>query len=394
MSSPRQPTNQVHTVDEGPAQADAGRGPSFALSKVDLLLAALLLLVAASGHRLGFLPETLALVVLTVTLVAVTSRAVRRRRDPLDSRLLRRPLTREMRPALLQCLHHWLFWALFAAAILSGTFALVPAQVGSLLSLPVPLRIPYLPLLVLLGAGALVMAVLALVPRRHVQVGTNAVVAIGTVFLAVQLVRVHVPPTDPVTINPPLAGEWHTVAGGRSVLLSHHYSVQTPQVRDALDFVRIVDGRGHDGDPEHMSSWYGFGEPVLAPADGTVISVDDTHPDEPLGQTGVTPPHGNHLVLEIGEHRYAVLAHLQQGSAQVSPGSRTRLGQPIAAVGDSGNSLWPHLHFHVQDRPDLDSQARTVPVVFRDVVLTRNGIVSTPVAADLRRGDRFIRVGD
>jgi murein DD-endopeptidase MepM/ murein hydrolase activator NlpD len=43
-----------------------------------------------------------------------------------------------------------------------------------------------------------------------------------------------------------------------------------------------------------------------------------------------------------------------------------RVGQQIAAVGDSGHSLWPHLHFHVQDRPELDAQARTVPVVSRD----------------------------
>ena len=259
-----------------------------------------------------------------------------------------------MRPALLQGLNHWLFWALFGCTILSGTFALVPAQIGSLFSLPLPHRIPYLPLLFLLGAGALVMAALALVPRRRVQIGTNVVVAVGTVFLAVQLVRIHVPPADPVTVDSPLAGEWQTVAGGRSVLLSHHYSVQTPQVKNALDFVRIVDGRGYDGDPQATSSWYGFGEPVLAPADGTVVSVNDTYPDEPIGQTGVTPPHGNHIVLEIGEHRYAVLAHLKQGSAQVSTGSRVRLGQQIAAIGDSGNSLWPHLHFHVQDGPGLD----------------------------------------
>ena len=71
----------------------------------------------------------------------------------------------------------------------------------------------------------------------------------------------------------------------------------------------------------------------------------------------------------------------------MSKGDRVRLGQQIAAIGDSGNSLWPHLHFHVQDSPDLNDQARTVPVVFRDVVLTRNGRVSTPAAADLRRGD-------
>jgi hypothetical protein len=53
-----------------------------------------------------------------------------------------------------------------------------------------------------------VMAALALVPRRRVQVATNVLVAIGTVFLAIQLVRIYTPPADPVAIDPPLAGEW------------------------------------------------------------------------------------------------------------------------------------------------------------------------------------------
>ena len=76
----------------------------------------------------------------------------------------------------------------------------------------------------------------------------------------------------------------------------------------------------------------------------------------------------------------------------MSRGERVRVGEEIAAVGDSGNSLWPHLHFHVQDRPDLDHRARTVPMVFRDVLLIRNGGESTPAEADLRRGDHIRRI--
>jgi murein DD-endopeptidase MepM/ murein hydrolase activator NlpD len=165
-------------------------------------------------------------------------------------------------------------------------------------------------------------------------------------------------------------------------------------VRDALDFVQLVDGRGYNGDPMRAESWYGFGESVLAPADGTVVSVSDIHPDEPIGELGQTPPYGNHILLEIGNHRYAILVHLKQGSARVSEGERVQLGQQIAAVGDSGNSLWPHLHFHVQEGPDFDQQARTVPVVFRDVVLIRGARESRAAEADLRRGDQIRRIED
>jgi murein DD-endopeptidase MepM/ murein hydrolase activator NlpD len=375
-------------------QGRKGPGRSIALGKINVLVALLALLVLAGAYWVGFLPallpEALALLVLILSFVTVATRAWHARRGGLEYGLLRHPLRRDLRPYLLQCLNHWLFLALFGAAILAGTFAIVPAQVGSLYSLPLPELIPYQPLLIALGVGALVMAALALVPRRRVQIATNVLVAIGTVFLTIHLVRIYTPPADPVAIDPPLAGEWETVAGGRSTLLSHHYS--TPYVRDALDFVRIVDGRGYEGDPKRAESWYGFGEPVLAPADGTVVSVSDVHPDEPIGKTGLTPSYGNHILLDIGNHRYAMLAHLKQGSARVSEGERVRLGQQIAAVGDSGDSLWPHLHFHVQEGPNLDHQARTVPVVIGDVLLIRSGRESTPTVADLRRGDEIRRI--
>src|SRR5829696_9718248 len=343
-------------------QGKKGRSRSIALGKINLLLALLGLLVLAGAYWLTFLPEALALLVLTLALVTAASRAWHARRGGLQYGLLRHPLRRELRPHLLQCLNHWLFWTLVGAAILAGTFANVPAIVVLVFGLPLPDVFPYRPLGISLGLGAFAMAALALVPPRRVQVATNVLVAIGTVFLAIQLVRIHTPPADPVAVDPPLAGKWAMLAGGRSTLLSHHYLVAN--VSNAVDFLRLdEEGRGYRGDPKREKTWYGFGEPVLAPADGTVVSVSDVHPDEPIGELGQTPSYGNHILLEIGDHRYALLGHLKQGSARVSEGDRVRLGQQIAAVGDSGDSLWPHLHIHVQEGPDLDHQARTIPVV-------------------------------
>src|SRR5215207_11463665 len=375
-------------------QGKKGRSHPFALGKVNLLVALLGLLALVGAYWVGllppFLPEALALLILTLSLLTAASRAWHARRGGLEYGLLRHPFRRELRPYLLQCINYWLFLALFGAAILAGTFAVVPAAVGWLFSLPLPDRMPYQPLVIALSAGTLVLAALALVPRRRVQVATNVLVAIGTVFLAMQLVRIYTPPADPVVIDPPLSGQWAMLAGGRSSLLSHHYS--TPNVRDALDFVQLVDGRGYEGDPKRAESWYGFGEPVLAPADGTVVSVSDIQPDEPIGATGQTPAYGNHITVKIGNDRYAIMAHLKQGSARVSKGERVRVGQQIGAVGDSGDSLWPHLHFHIQDSPVIDQQARTIPVVFGDVLLIRNGRESTPAEADLRRGDHIRRI--
>lgn len=291
----------------------------------------------------------------------------------------------------MQCLNQWVLWALVGASVLAGTFANVPGSVAIGFGLPLPELIPYPPLLVLLGVATVAMAVFALVPRRRVQVGTNVLVAVCSVFLAVQTAQIHTPPADPVALDSPLCGEWAMLAGGRSSLLSHHHP-HAP-VRDAVDFVRLVDGRAHDGDAQRAESWYGFGEPVLAPADGTVVRVFDRVADEPVAAIGQTPGEGNHVVLDIGDGRYAVLEHLQRGSVRVAAGERVQRGQQIAAVGDSGDSLAPHLHLQVQDGPESGEHVRTLPMVFRDV-LVRGGAESTPTGADLRRGDHVRPVVD
>ena len=78
----------------------------------------------------------------------------------------------------------------------------------------------------------------------------------------------------------------------------------------------------------------------------------------------------------------------------MNQGDRVRSGQPIAAVGDSGNSVGPHLHFQVQQDPDFDMQrTRTLPIVFSNAVLIRSGAESRPAEADVRRGDHIRRTG-
>jgi murein DD-endopeptidase MepM/ murein hydrolase activator NlpD len=372
-------------------RAKGRRRRPVVLGTVAALPTVLAAIVLAVAYRVGLLPEALALVLLIAVLVTAGTRVRQARHGGLEYGLLRHPFRRDVRPHLLQCLNHWLFWALFGAAILVGSFENVSGLVAMFSGLPLPDVFPYLPFLVALGVGAAVMVVLALVPRRRVRVAGNVLVAIGSVFLAVQLVRIETPPAAPVVVDLPLAGDWAMLAGGRSTLVSHHYLNAAES--DAVDFLRLVDGRGHRGDPGRAASWHGYGLPVLAPADGTVVGVLDGRPDDPVGAIGQTPGQGNHVVLEIGDRRYAVLAHLRQGSVRVREGERVWRGQQIAAIGDSGNSLAPHLHFQVQDRPGTDDTVSTFPVVFRDVVLTRNGRESTPAGADLRRGDHVRRTG-
>jgi hypothetical protein len=47
---------------------------------------------------------------------------------------------------------------------------------------------------------------------------------------------------------------------------------------------------------------------------------------------------GNYLVLDLGDRRYVMFAHLKQGGARVAASDRVQRGQPIAQVGNSGST--------------------------------------------------------
>src|SRR5215217_1821464 len=128
MTTHKQSDGLIHKRSDVLSQdTKRGRSRSIALGKVNLLLALFGLLFLAGAYWLTLLPEALALLVLTLSLVTAASQVWHARQGGLEYGLLRHPFRRELRPYLLQCLNHWIFLALFGAAILTGAFAGVPA---------------------------------------------------------------------------------------------------------------------------------------------------------------------------------------------------------------------------------------------------------------------------
>jgi murein DD-endopeptidase MepM/ murein hydrolase activator NlpD len=123
-----------------------------------------------------------------------------------------------------------------------------------------------------------------------------------------------------------------------------------------------------------------FGQPVLAPAAGVVIHVVRDLPDN----EGLTDyprrsllddrehpawSFGNHVVVDMGDGAFVLLAHLQRDSIGVAPGQRVGVGDVLGRCGNSGNSFVPHLHLQVMDRADvLDPQVLALPAEFVDYV--------------------------
>ena len=317
----------------------------------------------------------LAAICVLVPLALATSRAWEARRGRLEFGLLRRPFRREMRAYLVQGLNIWLCCGLLGGVVAAGGthfariwFSFNDAQFGAVIAA--------------FAAGLVLLAVLAVVPRRRVYVATNVVVALLSGFLAFQLVHISVPRTDAVVLDSPLSGEWFVLNGGRSVLLNGH----NPSERNAVDLLQLgANGRTHTGGSDApLSAYAGFGSPLLSPADGRIVEVTDGYADNPPGTNG---DRANHLVLDIGGGRYAALAHLRQGSVTVRVGDVVRRGQRLAAVGNNGHSNEPHLHLQVQNSPAGMDADRTYPIAFRNVQITRAGAWPTGDSGELRTGD-------
>lgn len=176
----------------------------------------------------------------------------------------------------------------------------------------------------------------------------------------------------------PFKGTW-TATNATPGAGNGHYL--NPNQRFAIDFqisVDVAQGQrsNHKGDGSKNSDYYAYGQDILAPADGTVVQVVDGVPENPPGVTDIYYRFGNAITLSIGSGEYAVLAHLQPGSAKVRVGDRVSRGQVIARCGNSGNSTAPHLHFQLSDSPTL-SLASSLPAQFVRVV--RQGVAEMRV---------------
>lgn len=196
------------------------------------------------------------------------------------------------------------------------------------------------------------------------------------------------PTRQTIVLSLPLRGRWLVQNSPARRVPSHGTNLFGTQY--AIDFV-AVDHRRRTANrrdwrtflaTEPAERFFAYGQPILAPANGTVIAVHDGEIDHggrrsqlalvpyALGQParvrrGATAIAGNYLILALRHDRaFATLVHLRAGSIRVSVGEEVTTGQQVADCGNSGNSTQPHLHLQVTDSADL-SVAQGVPMVFR-----------------------------
>jgi hypothetical protein len=203
------------------------------------------------------------------------------------------------------------------------------------------------------------------------------------------------------------------VAGRVSVLdghdmLSHHRRfnyladwahaeglIDNPQ-RFAIDLV-LVDsaGRRFRSDGRSNSDFLGWEHPVRAPGAGIVVGVHDGQPDNDRvgsenlwhGRTWVSA-NGNYVMIDHGHGEFSLIAHMRQGSVRVHSGQRVRAGDIIGAVGNSGSSLMPHVHYELQT--GASNAAAGLPAYFHDLRVLGTGETGGRTGVVIDSGDIIV----
>ena len=212
-----------------------------------------------------------------------------------------------------------------------------------------------------LAAGETATVFLTVVLEPGARVPDRLIHHLFTGDLSIEGATVSTHAVKLLTLSPPLEGtSWRAYSGAgdnnshhrrQIFVLGGHAALPN---RNAIDWKRTVNGTSFSGPEGDVASYYSYGKPVLAVANGTVVRVKDGIPNNPPGHTGAESLKlsletiaGNLVVLDLGQGQFAYYAHLQPGSLRVKAGQRVKRGQLLALVGNSGSSFEPHLHFEV-----------------------------------------------
>jgi hypothetical protein len=165
-------------------------------------------------------------------------------------------------------------------------------------------------------------------------------------------------------------------------------------MRYSYDLVPVDEaGRMFAGDESRNESYFGFGMPVRAPRGGIIVALVGDRPDDHSfdPEESKTSPNallGNYLVIDHRDGTFSQLGHLKQHSLKVRKGDRVSAGQDVAAIGASGSSLFPHLHYQLVDGPTMAGEG--LPSYFRGLKRLRGKRSASVPFGQIDSGDTVL----
>ncbi len=186
--------------------------------------------------------------------------------------------------------------------------------------------------------------------RRHRTVGgarrtgLSALVLFLFSVLDALVIASHYPSAETTDVVFPFAaGTYYVLQGGDSVITNPFHSLGGSRL--ALDIVKLTawGNRATGIAPRSLQGYAIFGEKLHSPCGGVVVKVCDGLVDTAPGHPDTAHPEGNHVVLRCAQTEI-LMAHLKRGSVAVRAGETVGVGRLLAEIGNSGNTLEPHLH--------------------------------------------------
>ncbi|MBD3641007.1 MAG: M23 family metallopeptidase [Marinobacter sp.] len=178
---------------------------------------------------------------------------------------------------------------------------------------------------------------------ERIPVGSMVIFFLFAVLNALAL-KSYCPPGRTLDVTFPLrSGTYYVLQGGGSIVTNPFHALAGNM--NAIDIVKL-NSRGNQAEslaPRVLSAYKIFGEKLYSPCHGRISEVRDSLPDNPPGNPDTKHPEGNYIVLQcpMGD---ILMAHLRRESIIARPGQVVTEGQPLAEIGNSGNTLEPHLH--------------------------------------------------
>jgi hypothetical protein len=191
--------------------------------------------------------------------------------------------------------------------------------------------------------------------------------ALARIFIRTHWFRdaVTAPADDYVSVNRfrfPGKGRWVVIQGGRTREDNKHHDHRSQ--RFAYDVLIKQSGSSRPTGPRENERYYAHGQPIVAPAPGTVVFARDGEPETEPGEKGKGG--GNGVIIDHGFGEYSALWHMIPGSVTVKVGDHVEWGRELGRVGNSGRSTQPHIHFHVACGPP-GSDPFGLPAELRDL---------------------------
>jgi hypothetical protein len=172
----------------------------------------------------------------------------------------------------------------------------------------------------------------------------SKIAAVSFLALSALAVAARYPSTEFADLAFPLRnGTYSVLQGGSNAVVNPFHALSHNPF--AIDLVKLnrYGNRANGITPSQLLEYEIFGEVLRSPCSGTLLSMRDGMPDNAPGTVDLLHTEGNFLIIDCREAQI-LMAHLKAGSVRVSTGQEVVAGQPVGRVGNSGNTMEPHLH--------------------------------------------------